>query len=178
MSNLEPIIEKIRHAEKGKEVRGSIADGIEAINAEVINTTARQLIVEGEQALVGQKEANIQIAEAIREGNEEKRKSTFNSNELNRANTFVANEASRVSTFNANELLIKNNEDGRISTFNANETDRKNRFAVSELSRQTTVTELEDIFNNSTLTGNLPIFIDGGDYGDTNIGTTYNGGDY
>ncbi|MCB2300661.1 hypothetical protein [Clostridium tagluense] len=178
MSNLEPIIEKIRYAEKGKEVRGSIADGLVAVNTEVVSTTARQAIVEGEQAKVGQKEANIQIAEAIREGNEEKRKSTFNLNETNRANDFVASEASRLAIFNASELLIKNNEDGRVSTFNTNESDRFNRFSVSELSRQTTVTQLEDIFNNSTLTGNLPMFIDGGDYGDTNIGTTYNGGDY
>ncbi|MBU3126735.1 hypothetical protein [Clostridium tagluense] len=138
MANLSTIIIKIRTAILGVEVRGSIADGIEAINTEVVSTTARQAIVEGEQALVGQKEASIQIAEAIRNGNEEKRKSTFNSNEI----------------------------------------DRVNRFAVSEFSRQSTVAQLEDIFNNSTITGNLPMFIDGGDYGDTNIGTTYNGGDY
>lgn len=42
MANISGILEKIRKAIYGKEVRGSLADGLEAINNETENTTIRQ----------------------------------------------------------------------------------------------------------------------------------------
>ena len=42
MANISGILEKIREAIYGKEVRGSLADGLEAINNETENTTVRQ----------------------------------------------------------------------------------------------------------------------------------------
>ena len=42
MANISGILEKIREAIYGKEVRGSLADGLEAINNETENTTIRQ----------------------------------------------------------------------------------------------------------------------------------------
>ncbi|MDB2086620.1 hypothetical protein [Clostridium paraputrificum] len=42
MANISGILEKIRKAIYGKEVRGSLADGLEAINNETENTTVRQ----------------------------------------------------------------------------------------------------------------------------------------
>ena len=42
MANISGILEKIREAIYGKEVRGSLADGLEAINNETETTTVRQ----------------------------------------------------------------------------------------------------------------------------------------
>ena len=66
MADVREKVEQIRQAVYGKEVRESIASGIEAINAEVESTTQRQAAVE-------EAEVEREAAEAIRQENEEDR---------------------------------------------------------------------------------------------------------
>lgn len=47
MANIIDKVAQIRNAELGKDVRETIASGIESINTEVVSTTARQAVVEG-----------------------------------------------------------------------------------------------------------------------------------
>lgn len=76
------------------------------------------------------------------------------------------------------DMIRESNEANRINIFNANEINRTKTFSVSELARQSTMAQFQNWYNTSNLTGKLPIFIDGGDYGDIDTGKTYNGGDY
>ena len=80
MANVADKVRQIRQAIYGKDVRESIASGIEAINAEVENTTSRQNVIDGnedqrkrnEEARVNN-ENNRQTAENIRIQNENTR---------------------------------------------------------------------------------------------------------
>ena len=96
MANIADKVAQIRQAIFGKDVRESIASGIEAINSEVVGTTARQNVIDS------QEQTRISN-ENTRQTQETDRKSTFNTNETARQTTFDTNETARSDTFNTNE---------------------------------------------------------------------------
>jgi hypothetical protein len=113
MANISDKTEQIRKATHGKDVRESLASGIEAINAEVINTTGRQDAIDrNESGRISAENARVQ-AENSRETKEALRQSTFETNEANRTNTFNANEQTR----NTNEQNRVQAETQRVSEF-------------------------------------------------------------
>jgi hypothetical protein len=118
MANIYDKIAAIRTAVFGKDVRESLASGIEAINNEVINVDDRQTIVDRNEEIRIDNENTRIDNENDRKNNEEARISTFEANEDNRRLTFNNSEASRKTTFETDEF-------NRINTFNANETNRQ-----------------------------------------------------
>ena len=96
MANIANKVAQIRQAIFGKDVRENIASGIEAINSEVVSTTARQNVIDS------QEQTRISN-ETIRQSQEASRVSTFDNNETNRQNTFDTNEGNRQSLFSTNE---------------------------------------------------------------------------
>ncbi|APC41520.1 hypothetical protein [Clostridium estertheticum] len=85
MINIPDLVAKIRAAVLGVEVKLTIADGIEAINTVVEDTTARQLVVEDKQTAV-------EVRQDLADSNEIIRKT----NEIGRINV----EGERVTEFN------------------------------------------------------------------------------
>ena len=153
MANIADKVAQIRQAIFGKDVRESIASGIEAINSEVVSTTARQNVIDS------QEQSRISN-ETIRQSQEATRGSTFNTNEATRKSTFNTNETARQTTFDTNETA-------RSDTFNTNETER-----------DAVIARFKTWYNSSSLTGRLPFVIDGGNFGDSRTGATYDGGDF
>ena len=88
MANIADKVAQIRQAIFGKDVRESIASGIEAINSEVVNTTNRQNVIDS------QEQSRISN-ETIRQSQEASRVSTFDTNEGNRQSLFSTNETER-----------------------------------------------------------------------------------
>lgn len=135
MANIIQKIALIRQAVFGKDIRESIASGIEAINTEVENTTARQNVIDSqEQSRIDaenyrQSEESIRRSnESVRESNETNRQFIFNTNETNRQSTFDTNESDRQSTFDTKENIRDQNEDIRIQNESGrveNEADRQ-----------------------------------------------------
>lgn len=66
MANIKNYIENIRSAIFGKEVRGSLADGLDAINKETENTTSRQKHIEKtfDQLIINSGNSNAEIVDA------------------------------------------------------------------------------------------------------------------
>lgn len=66
MANIKNYIENIRSAIFGKEVRGSLADGLDAINKETENTTLRQKHLENtfDQLIINEGNSNAEIVDA------------------------------------------------------------------------------------------------------------------
>ena len=66
MANIKNYIENIRSAIFGKEVRGSLADGLDAINKETENTTFRQKHLENtfEQLIINEGNSNAEVVDA------------------------------------------------------------------------------------------------------------------
>lgn len=66
MANIKNYIENIRSAIFGKEVRGSLADGLAAINKETENTTSRQRHLEDtfDQLIINEGNSNAEIVDA------------------------------------------------------------------------------------------------------------------
>lgn len=66
MANIKNYIENIRSAIFGKEVRGSLADGLDAINKETENTTSRQRHLENtfDQLIINEGNSNAEIVDA------------------------------------------------------------------------------------------------------------------
>ena len=149
MANIVDKVAQIRQATYGKDVRESIASGIEAINSEVVSTTGRQNVIDSQESTRIANE-NTRIAnENTRQTQETARQSTFNTNETNRQNTFDTNETARLDTFNTNEV-----------------------------ERDSIIAQFKAWYNSSSLTGRLPFVIDGGNFGDSRNGATYDGGDF
>ena len=95
MANIADKVAQIRQATYGKDVRESIASGIEAINTEVVNTTARQNVIDGQEQTRINNE-NTRIAnENTRQTQESNRQNIFNTNETARSDTFNTNEVER-----------------------------------------------------------------------------------
>ena len=88
MANIADKVAQIRQAIFGKDVRESIASGIEAINSEVVSTTARQKVIDS------QEQTRISN-ETIRQSQEATRRNTFDTNEGNRQSLFSSNETER-----------------------------------------------------------------------------------
>lgn len=148
MANIAAKVAAIREAIFGKDVRESIASGIEAINDEVVSTTARQNVIDSQEQTRIDNE-NIRKAQEI----------TRQSQETNRINTFNTNESNRTITFNTNE------------------SNRQILFSTNETDRNATMTEFKNWYTTATSTGSLPNIVDGGNIRDPRDGHTYDGGD-
>lgn len=124
MANIADKVAAIRQAIFGKDVRESIASGIEAINTEVVNTTARQVVIDGqEQTRINNENARIS-SESTRVTSEGVR--------VNSENIRITNETSRQSQESSRQTIFSSNESSRQSTFTVNETDRQNIFETNE----------------------------------------------
>ncbi|MBV4429713.1 hypothetical protein KM801_16745, partial [Clostridium tyrobutyricum] len=94
MADIAEKVAWIRQAIEGKDVRESLASGIEAINEETENTTARQGKVEQDFESIKSSEADRIQSEITRKSNEENRVSNENSRVI-AENTRIANEETR-----------------------------------------------------------------------------------
>ena len=160
MANIAQKVALIRQAIFGKDVRESIASGLEAMNTETENTTARQNVIDGQEQTRIDAE-NVRISdendrenkedirksnETIRIANEDIRKSneiTRQSQEMNRVNTFNVNESNRQTSFQSSETLRQN-------TFNNSEENRQIQYNALK----TDLTESIDNANKATLNTN------------------------
>lgn len=158
MANIADKVQQIREAVYGREVRESIASGIEAINSEVVSTTERQnKIDEQEQSRINA-EAERQSQESIRQSNESKRQKTFEINEGDRQSTFDVNESKRQNVFESNET-------GRQNVFESNENRRGEIFSQNENEREDFFIMFKQWYESTQMVGRLPIFFDGGYFG-------------
>jgi len=171
MANIADKVAQIRKAIFGKDVRESIASGIEAINTEVVSTTDRQNVIDGQEQSRIDAENIRKSNEITRQNQEQLRINTFNANETNRINTFSTNEAGRQTEFN-------NKQSEMESEFNTNETNRQGVFNNNESARDEVINQFKAWYNSTTLTGRLPLYINGGDFGDHKTGYTIDGGDF
>ena len=96
MANIADKVAQIRQAIFGKDVRENIASGIEAINSEVVSTTARQKVIDGQEATRQSNENTRQSQETTRVNNETERdaviaqfKAWYNSSSLTGRLPFV-----------------------------------------------------------------------------------------
>lgn len=115
MATIADKVAAIRQALFGKDVRESIASGIEAINTEVESTTARQNQIDFQE----QTRKNNEI---VRENNESVRISNEN-DRINDENARQENELNRESSESARQTLFQNNENDRGMQFNSLKTD-------------------------------------------------------
>lgn len=135
MTNISDKVESIRKSIYGKDVRESIASGIEAINAEVVSTTGRQNVIDAQEQTRINAE-NIRISnETARQSNEAARQTTFTTNEAARQTAYNISEQARNDSFNTNETVRQNaetirisNEDGRVVSFQ----EMEDKFAAME----------------------------------------------
>ena len=81
MANIAAKVASIRQAVYGKDVRESIASGIEAINTEVVSTTGRQNVIDQNEAGRVSAETTRVTAENLRLSQEEYRQNTFDAME-------------------------------------------------------------------------------------------------
>ena len=133
MADIASKVAQIRQATYGKDVRESIASGIEAINTEVVSTTDRQNEIDAQEQTRINNEVTRQSQETTRVNNEATRQSqettrqsqettrqsqesSRQTQETNRVSTFIANENERSTTF-------ESNENNRSIQFNALKTD-------------------------------------------------------
>lgn len=77
MANVTDKVAAIRQAVYGEEVRESLASGIEAINAETVSTTARQVVVDGQESTRLENEVSRVDEEILRVTAEDGRVSDF-----------------------------------------------------------------------------------------------------
>jgi hypothetical protein len=115
MATIADKVAAIRQALFGKDVRESIASGIEAINTEVESTTARQNQIDFQ-------EQTRQSNEIIRENNESVRISNEN-DRINDENARQENELNRETSESQRETIFLNNENDRGIQFNSLKTD-------------------------------------------------------
>lgn len=135
MANISNKVYSIRQSTYGKDVRESIAAGIEAINTEVEDTTNRQNVIDSQEQSRIDAENIRKSNETNRQNSESTRQTTFEINEADRQDTFKSNESTRQTTFN-------NSESTRQTTFNTNEQSRID----AENARQTNETYRETVF--------------------------------
>ncbi|WP_195970394.1 pyocin knob domain-containing protein [Clostridium thermobutyricum] len=130
MADISQYTDKIRHAVYGKEVRGSLADGIEAINTEVEANTKH---VNDTSTDIQNFKNEINQAESIRVQDENERKS----NETNRINEFdsMKNEFNSLKN-NSNEAT--NNANNAANNANSTATNSENRTsqAINDLTNK------------------------------------------
>lgn len=84
MANITDKVAQIRAAAKGKDIRETMASGIETINTEVESTTARQTVVENKQNAVEVRQNAVDSNESTRQANE----STRQANESTRQTVY------------------------------------------------------------------------------------------
>lgn len=143
MANITDKIAAIRAAIFGKDVRESIASGIEAINTEVEDTTAKQNVID----LQEQTRIN---AEIIRQNNESTRIKLFNQNEIDRDDAFSISEHSRDLAETNRQNIFTTNENSRQTTFDNSEllrTSGENTRIANEYARQISFQSIEDRFD-------------------------------
>ena len=195
MANVADKVKQIRQAIYGRDVRESIASGIEAINAEVENTTSRQNVIDGN-------EDQRKINEETRINNENNRRTEENIR-IQNENTRIQNEKDRQKAFNDSQELMRNenekNQNDMKTIFQSNEASRKvdhatrqqemlkdhqenqkkmkDEFVLNENTRQNTFdsreeererwyTEFRNWYNEQANKGRFPINLDGGYFGE------------
>lgn len=119
MADISQYTDKIRHAVYGKEVRGSLADGIEAINTEVEANTKH---VNDTSTDIQNFKNEINQAENIRVQDENKRKS----NETNRINEFDSMK-NEFNSLKNNSTEATNNANNAANNANSTATNSENR---------------------------------------------------
>ena len=178
MANVAENVKRIRQAVYGKEVRESIAAGIEAINNEVMDNTSRQDTVDSNETIRIQNEDLRVKNEQIRIENENKRYATFEENERNRIATFEHNESARINDAKIRKEEFESNETYRRETFDINEQNRINTFEHNEKSRQQDMNTFMKWYNDHQISQRLPLTINCGDFGDPYDGIELDGGDF
>lgn len=119
MADISQYTDKIRHAVYGKEVRGSLADGIEAINTEVEANTKH---VNDTSEDIQNFKNEINQAENIRVQDENERKS----NETNRINEFDSMK-NEFNSLKNNSTEATNNANNAANNANSTATNSENR---------------------------------------------------
>ena len=184
MANVADKVRQIRQAIYGRDVRESIASGIEAINAEVENTTSRQNVIDANE---DQRKRN-ETARINNENNRQKTEDTRIQNE----NTRIQNEKDRQKqnekTLNDMKITFQNNEDSRQADYEARQQEmlnnhkenqkkmndefvlkenvRQNTFDSREQERERWYTEFRNWYNEQAIKGRLPVNLDGGYFGE------------
>ncbi|MBV4440098.1 hypothetical protein [Clostridium tyrobutyricum] len=117
MADIVGKVAQIRQAIHGQEVRESLASGIEAINEETENTTARQGQVEQDFESIKSSEADRVQSESTRKENEENRVSNENTR-VTAENTRIANELEREKIINNFKSFGEYSPDTTYNQFN------------------------------------------------------------
>ncbi|OPX47896.1 phage head spike fiber domain-containing protein [Clostridium thermobutyricum] len=130
MADISQYTDKIRHAVYGKEVRGSLADGIEAINTEVEANTKH---VNDTSTDIQNFKNEINQAESIRVQDENERKS----NETNRINEFDSMK-NEFNSLKNNSTEATNNANNAANNANSTATNSENRTsqAINDLTNK------------------------------------------
>lgn len=123
MADIASKVAAIRQAVYGKDVRESIASGIEAINTEVVSTTGRQNVINSQEQTRINAEIVRQTNESTRQTNESTRQSEEDAR-ISNENTRQVQEDARID----NELSRQSQETIRQTTFDTHETDRETVF--------------------------------------------------
>lgn len=188
MANVADKVKQIRQAIYGRDVRESIASGIEAINAEVENNTSRQNVIdtnedERKRNETGriQNENNRRAAEDTRIQNEIDRQKKFNDSQAlmqtqhdqhqkDMQTTFQKNEATRQADHSTRQQKMQQNHDENQKTmqdtFASNENTRQNTFDSREAEREKWYNEFRKWYNEQAVKGRLPVNLDGGYFGE------------
>lgn len=127
MADIAAKVAQIRQAVYGKEVRESIASGIEAINSEVVSTTGRQNVIDGQESTRINNE-NTRISNDASRTTSENTRISNETNRISNENTRIINENNRQSQETTRQNIFVTNEDIRYTSFNANENDRSTQF--------------------------------------------------
>jgi len=135
----------------------------------------------------------ISTAEGLRATNEITRGTNEEARQTNET-ARVSVEVTRVTAESGrttSETMRNTNEGARVSSENSRVITEASRVAneglrtisetsrgLSESERQLIMSQFETWYNSTQLTGTLPVFIDGGDFGDVVDGNVYDGGDF
>ncbi|WP_436514064.1 pyocin knob domain-containing protein [Clostridium thermobutyricum] len=177
MADISQYTDKIRHAVYGKEVRGSLADGIEAINTEVEANTKH---VNDTSEDIQNFKNEINQAENIRVQDENERKS----NETNRINEFDSMK-NEFNSLKNNSTEATNNANNAANNANSTATNSENRTSqaindltnkVNEAIEKTKPQELAGEILGATLSYINPTFSDCNDFKEPNKYFTWDTG--
>lgn len=177
MADISQYTDKIRHAVYGKEVRGSLADGIEAINTEVEANTKH---VNDTSTDIQNFKNEINQAENIRVQDENERKS----NETNRINEFNSMK-NEFNSLKNNSTEATNNANNAANNANSTATNSENRTSqaindlttkVNEAIEKTKPQELAGEILGNTISYINPTFSDCNDFKEPNKYFTWDTG--
>ena len=155
MANVSNNVRQIRQAVYGRDVRESIASGIEAINAEVENTTSRQDVIDVNE---DQRKRN-EINRINKENERQKSEETRIQNETNRQVDHDVRQEEMLKDHEENQKKMKDE-------FTNNENSRQNIFNSREEERERWYSEFRNWYNEQSIKGRFPVNLDGGYFGE------------